>query len=389
MPVTRWGHLVVAMVGPLTLAASVALAQGPPPKPPEERPREVGAREDREREDRPRMIDPATLRERLERRREIAKRMLQRLDEASARLERGEDPTEIERELEPMLRGFGPGGARLGERLGGDRAAGDGLAGNRPPGDRPAGERSPGADRPGAGVARDDIRRPDGARKDGPNRSGRGGPDGPAGKGGGGGPGAERPMADLAGEFGLGPARQLSAEERMEIRGLLDREHPELATLVDLIAGKSELLADRAIDGLGARLRDMRDLREKDRPLFDLRVEEVRGALELMRAARVFADASRAGKPDEIQAGESDLRERMSKQFDQRAKIQQHQIDQLDKRVTRMRRDLDGVRTKREQVIDEKVTALKRGATKFLDEMNKRKGGPKGSPPEGRKPGGP
>lgn len=371
MAVTRWGHLVCATVGPLALAASVAIAQGPPPRPPEERPGE----------NRPRMIDQATLRERLERRREIAKRMLQRLDEASARLERGDDPTDIERELEPMLRGFGPGGARLGERLGGDRPAGDGPAGDRPgPGGPRDGLRAPGRDRPEG---------PDRGGSDGPRRPD-GGPGGPgAGPGGKGGPGPERPLADLAGEFGLGPAKPLSTEERIEIRGLLDREHPELAKLVDSIAGKSELLADRTIDGLGARLRDLRDLREKDRPMFDLRVEEVRGALELMRAARMFADASRAGKPDEIQAAEAELRERMSKQFDQRSKIQQHQIDQLDKRVARMRNDLDGVRTKREQVIDEKVAALKRGATKFLDEMNKRKGGPKGPPPEGRPPGGP
>lgn len=330
---TLGGLIATALALGLTVTATAQPEDRPPPKGPPPQ-RGEGLR------DRPRPIDRQDLKQRLERRREATKRLLERLEAANARLEQGADPTEIQRELERLMQAWNPGGPRPGGPLGG----------------------GPDRETPAPGQGR------------GPK-----GPDGPGLQQG----RPERPMADMAGDLGLGPARPLAPEERAQIREFLKDQEPEIGKLVDEIAGANPALGDRAIDGLGARMHELRELRERDPAMFDLRRAEVRGALEMMRSARQYAEAASVNDPARVTAAEKDLRERMAAQFEARAKIQQKQISDLERRLDRMRKDLDGVQTRRDAIIDERLDALKRGATRFIKEAGRRKGGetPPSPPP--------
>lgn len=282
----------------------------------------------------PMPTDPALLREFLSRRLGELERSQARMRDALAALDRKEDPEQIVKNLREGMR--------------------EGLRDNLRPRrqDGPGGPEGPGADR-------------------GPDR----GPDGDKREA-----SAPSPMSEIMPPIGGGP--RLSPDERQRVRDFIAQHKPEINARIDELAGKNPEMADRLTDGLGARLKGLRDLRERDPEEFDLRVEELKNSLEILQHGRAVVEGQRAKKPDaEIAASKSLLRGIMDKQFDVRAALQVRQIDMLRKRLDKLQAELDTAKSNRDKTIDEKMA-------QFLSAMERGPGKGRG-PGRGRTPSGP
>lgn len=305
----------------------------------------------------PMPTDPAALREFISRRLGELEKNQARLREALAALDRKDDPEQIVKNLREGMR------EGLRDNLRPRRQDGPGG---------PGGPEGPGADR-------------------GPDRGADRGPDGDKREA-----GAPSPMSEIMPPIGGGP--RLSADERQRVREFIAQHKPDINAKIDELAGKNPEMADRLTDGLGARLKGLRDLRERDPEEFDLRVEELKNSLEILQHGRAVVEGQRAKKPDtEIAASKSLLRGIMDKQFDVRAALQVRQIDTLRKRLDKLQAELDTAKSNRDKTIDEKMaqflSAMERGPGKGPGRGPGRGRGGKDGPPgpdgpegEGKRP---
>lgn len=207
-------------------------------------------------------------------------------------------------------------------------------------------------------------RRDDGpgeGRGEGPRPRRDGGPEGPCGPGGPGGDGVNAPSA--MGELlpPLTPGPRLSAEERRRVRAFIAERSPEINAKIDELAGANPRAAERLVDGLGARLKALEGVRERDPAEFAVRVDELKNTIEIMRLSRLVIEAQRKKAPeDEIAKSKSALREVVDRQFDVRVALQRRQIDAVRKRLERLQGELDGAANARDKTVDEKMELLLR-----------------------------
>jgi len=331
---------LVCGIGALTLisAAAPAWASEPPPsrQPPAEQ--RDGRREGREgrmvlREAPP--TDPAQMKAFVERQIEQLERRKARLQRASEALARGEDPLKVREEmLREGLEELGRGGAPGGQGGGG------------------AGRDGPGRD----GPARD------GPARDGPARDGQGGIMG------------ERSPVEFSVPSLVGGPR-LSPEERQRVRDFLRDYMPEALAKIEELARARPDAADRLIDGLGNRARALMPLRERDPEEFKLRVDELTGVLELMRAARTTVELTKnKALESDITQAKAALRTSMGAQFDLRKTLATRTLTRLRERLDRWQGDLDTMNRRRDELIDQRVAEMLRAMERGL---SPREGGPR------------
>ena len=249
-----------------------------------------------------------------------------RLREALLALDKGEEPGAVARGLREAIREGGPRNPRRDDGPGEGR--GEGRGDGRGEGPRP--------------------------RRDG-------GPEGPGGPGGPGGDGVNAPSA--MGELlpPLTPGPRLSAEERRRVRAFIAERSPEIIAKIDELAGANPRAAERLVDGLGARLKALEGVRERDPAEFAVRIDELKNTIEIMRLSRLVIEAQRKKAPEEeIAKSKSALREVMDRQFDVRVALQRRQIDAVRKRLERLQGELDGAANARAKTVDEKMELLLR-----------------------------
>jgi hypothetical protein len=260
----------------------------------------------------------------LSKRLDASRAMTARLEEALGKLDKGEDPGEVQRSL----------GSALREHMQAMRAEMPG-AGNGPNG--------PNGPRPG-----DDMGGPMNDRPDRPEGPGMGGPEGRPGEGPGG-PGA-------------GPRGKMSAEERQALRELVRENRPELAKKIDAFVGKEPRGADRVIEGVGNKFRDLPELRQREPELFALRLDELDNTIEIMQRTRVWREL-REAKADQpkLDAARAEVRKAMSDQFELHLKLQQHQVAKVKERAAKLEAEIAKMRELREKSLDERTDAVLRG----------------------------
>jgi hypothetical protein len=351
----------------LLVLASAAPGHAQPPAPPtsttppapsttEPAPREPAAQPERAAQ------AAQVLRERLQRRLDLAKAAQERFQEALDRLNKGEDPAAIERDM-PMLlgpgeRGDGPPMDRFRDR-----------AGPRPP-------RGP----------------------DGPPR---GGPDGPPGRGEPrppGGPDDGRPgrpgdpidadelarvlrgVGEPEGPLGV-LAPRLNPEQRARVHDFITQRRPELAEALKELRASSPPLYDRTLDGLGSRFRGILESRDKDPEFTELRMKELRHYVDLIRSARVLGEAKAAGDAAKTDETRATIQRLLGEQFDLRTAIRRKQVEQLKVRADELAAEIDRQAGKRDEMLKRAGEALEEGAERFQRERRRGDRPPPPPPP--------
>lgn len=236
----------------------------------------------------------------LQRRLDEMDAMRQEVTDAMARLDQGERPMDVLRDL-PVPPG------RRGERRGEAR------------------ERL---------LERMDHQRPD---WEGP------GPDGPPG---------EAPPRDRPPKL-----------DRDELLALLASEMPEVAVSLDDLRQVEPRAADRLVDRLLPRLRQTAGEKARDEELYRLRIRELRSMFALMRATREYRVA-KVAKPEQggSQATlEKHLRDAAENAFDDRLAVQRREADLLERRVRDLREDIAKRAAEKERLIDDGLERIAQG----------------------------
>jgi hypothetical protein len=102
-------------------------------------------------------------------------------------------------------------------------------------------------------------------------------------------------------------------------------------------------------------------LRERDPEEFGLRVDELLGTLDLMRAARATVELGKNGAPaGEVERSRGELRGLMDRQFEMRTVLATRQISRLRERLDNWQRDLDKLRAGRDALVDKRVEEMLR-----------------------------
>lgn len=307
--------------------------------------------------------EPGTgdLRGRLDRALKDSEQANQKLREAIARLDKGDDPEGVKRELDmPLLRmwlmrdGQGP---RVRDRFDGPDGPNGGRDDGMAPGDRrldgpPEGRREPGGrEEPGAwGEPRRDERGMEGGKRPPPGQA-----PGPMGPGRAGGP---------SGGPGWGPDG--APEDRERLMAAVERELPEFAARVKQLREKHPQLADRMFQRLAPRVRDALRVREHDPEMFTLRIAEIKSGLNVLEAMHALRQARQTGdaSPDAASKRadmEKQLREAVGTAFDARLKIDEHEANRLSERVNDIRAEIEKKRAEREKAVDEIMSRAAKG----------------------------
>lgn len=303
--------------------------------------------------------EPGTgdLRERLDRALKDSEQANQKLRDAIARLDKGDDPESVKRELDmPLVRmwlmrdGQGP---RMRDRFDGPGGPDGGREDNMMPGDRgpggpPEGRREPGGrDEPGPwGQPRRGERGMEGGNRPQPGQAP--GPMGPGRTG------------------GLGGGPDGPPEDRERLMAAVERELPEFAARVRELREKHPQLADRMFQRLAPRVRDALRVREHDPEMFTLRIAEIKSGLNVLEAihasrqARQMDDSAPDAAAKRADA-EKQLREAVGTAFDARLRIDEHEAQRLSERVDEIRTEIEKKRADRQKAVDEIVSRAAKG----------------------------
>lgn len=291
-----------------------------------------------------RETNPEKMRERLERALKESEQAQEKLRAALDRLAKGDDPADVRRDLEmPFLRlllardapsgPMGPGG-RLREG----------------PGDRD--DRNPGDFR---GPAREDRERAEpgqASRPMGPGRLGR--------------PGGPGLREGLEGRGEPGGRGEFSPGERDRLFAAIEKDLPEVAVRVKEVREKHPQLADRMLQRLAPRVRDVLKARESDPELFKLRRDELRGGLAVLEAihasrqAQLLDDEGTDTATKRAEAAKA-LRDAVANAFDQRLKLDEHEATRVSERLNDIRAEIEKKKAEKDRAVDDIVRRISRG----------------------------
>lgn len=271
-----------------------------------------------------RMSEPVSdreLAERIRARAEEVERLSHVLRDAAAKVEQGNGRLEAFQMIEDASR---PLRGDWLERLAGRRARGEGRGDGRM-GENRAGEGRQGEERPADG------------------RMGEGRREG-------------RPEGE----------HQLSDAERESMMQFAREKLPRMAQRIDQLRQTDPQMADRIMLRLAPRVREVLATRDVD--LAALRLEELQAGAVVLDQVRILREAMKGEDTPRIDSAKAELKTALEAQFDARIKLQQHDIEMLNKRIESLRADIE----KRQGSRDEFVA-------KLLERMSSAdKDGPKG-----------
>lgn len=245
-------------------------------------------------------VDREKLKEELTRRLEETKRTQARLEQALARLNDGGDPADIRRETMP---------GRFRDRL-----------------RRGVRDNAPGLDRP--------VDPQDNRPRSEPGNPPRG-PQGPGPKG----------------------DRALTPEDRDRMLKFLDQHMPRIGNRFREAMKDNPQIAEGLLNRLAPKFRELEATENSQPELFKLKVEDVRAAITLQETARSWRIKLRdknATDDDKRQAREA-ISGAVSSQYDARAALREHELKMLEHRMSEAKQEIDDMRTKRDQRINEEV----------------------------------
>lgn len=201
-------------------------------------------------------------------------------------------------------------------------------------------------------------------------------PGGPGGAGGFWGEGGERPREfggpgenrDGGGRF---QQQAMTPEERESFLANLQETNPTLAAKVETLFKSDPENAPRILGRLFPRLREAMSVRQRDPELFKLRLNEIEMSINVLQTSRLYRNLQRekSSETSQLQDAETQVRTALQQHFDARNALAQREIEELARRIEAMRGDLENKQSKRDAVIDDALTKIKSG-------LEPREGGP-------------
>jgi hypothetical protein len=162
---------------------------------------------------------------------------------------------------------------------------------------------------------------------------------------------------------------------------IVRKEAPDIAAMMDRMQANEPGIANRFGGKLFPRVREAMALRDHDPEMFKLKIREIANAASIFEAVRSCRTAARdksAEHDAKVAAAEQTLRSALSEQFEVRKLVLSKEIEDLSKRVSEMKSDLERTESNRSKSIDELMQKVREG--KDLREL---------SPPNHRPPGSP
>jgi hypothetical protein len=263
------------------------------------------------------------MRERLQRRLQDVRRLERRLEELLTRLDAGEAPADVLRDLAPLdgMRDGGRASGRDGGREGPRRGPREGRPGDAPPGPM----------------------RPEGRGERDGNRERPGPPD---------------QLASIPDD------RPLTPEQRERVMAFLRETMPGMAERFQSLSTTDPEAADRMLGRMLPRLREASRLREEDPELFALKGDELRTGVDVVAAIRALraAQGSPAGPEADaaLTTARAGLRDAVSRQIDARLRVQEHELAVLLRRVESLQADLLRRQAGRDAAIADTLERLER-----------------------------
>lgn len=158
---------------------------------------------------------------------------------------------------------------------------------------------------------------------------------------------------------GEGEFRRLTPEERERVAEFLRERLPELNERLTALRSIDEKAADRLLETLAPRLREAFFTYRRDPGSFELLRTEMEAGISVFDATLALRAIKQSPTPDpgEVDAARTRLRQALSAQMDARLSLQQRRVDMVENELREMKAKLDDVRTRREELIDERVAA--------------------------------
>ena len=156
--------------------------------------------------------------------------------------------------------------------------------------------------------------------------------------------------------------RPMSPEQ---IAALADRIEPRFPWLAEnLRRGEGQGPGGRMSTFLAARANELLELEARDPDLAALKFEETRIRIEGAGLVRQFRQAKASGDADQLEQANANIRDMIGRQFDNRVRQQELELERLARRITAIEESLEDRADRRSDFIDEK-------AAEFIDRLER------------------
>src|SRR5688572_3897713 len=200
----------------------------------------------------------------------------------------------------------------------------------------------------------------------------RGGGDRGGDRGGGGGPNSNQPFND---------------QDWEAVDAIIKHAQPEMLDKFNELRQKDAEQAQKSMLAAYPRLRFLLELYKHDRSAFDLRLEELVILRKSLPLAKEVIDLKKSGKADdsnEVKAAREKLRDLGKRQYDNRLKIQRHELEMSRQRLQKREKDIEEQASSPERFIERSIDGLIKLAERGgFEAPPERRGG--GSPDGGRR----
>jgi hypothetical protein len=168
-------------------------------------------------------------------------------------------------------------------------------------------------------------------------------------------PEPDRPRRARGGE------RFASADDpsREQVAAFMRENLPGLAERLERLKEANPEMAARMGTRLTPRIMDIIETREHDPDLARLKLDELQNGVAMVEALGAVRAAR--DEPERLKAAHGALADRVADQFDIRAKLHRHEIDQLRQRVDRLQAELDQKLGQREEAIRKRLDDMLAG----------------------------
>ena len=111
----------------------------------------------------------------------------------------------------------------------------------------------------------------------------------------------------------------------------------------------------------GRRLSVLFDNEKRDPKMFNLRIAEQRDGMRVRYLFYKLWDARKKEDAAEVSKYQNELRDVLTRRFDTRMAIRQHELEALERRIKSMRREMADMKDKRQDYIDQMIERGSRG----------------------------
>lgn len=157
--------------------------------------------------------------------------------------------------------------------------------------------------------------------------------------------------------------QHMTVEEREQFLATIQESTPTLAAKLETIFKSDPESAPRILGRLFPRLREAMSVRQRDPELFKLRLTEIEMSVNVLQTSRIYRNLQRGRSVDspELESAEARMREALKQHFDARNALAEREIQELTRRIDAMSDDLEKKQSKRDDVIDDAVSKIKIG----------------------------